>query len=193
VNPVQNRSVTETQRIMDAIRRLVHGLRVYSRATEKQYGLTLAQLFVLQKLSDIAALSLNDLAERTVTHQSSVSVVVTRLVNSGLVRRTRSARDGRSRDIALTAKGRAVLRKAPPATQERMIAAIVALPAAERRRLAGLLETVVGRSGLGHAQPAMLTDSLDAPKRKRARRPRRGAQIGTQTTTAATDFTDKRR
>jgi DNA-binding MarR family transcriptional regulator len=169
----RSRPPSETQQIMDAIRRLVHGLRVYSRATEKQFGLSLAQLFVLQKLSDVDALSLNDLAARTVTHQSSVSVVVTRLVNAGLVQRTRSPVDGRSRDIALTAKGRAVLRKAPPATQERMIAAISALAPAERRRLAGALEAVVKRSGLSQTPPAMLSHAAaDEPRSKRARRPR---------------------
>ncbi len=158
---------------MDAIRRLVHGTRVYSRATEKQFGLSLAQLFVLQKLSDVPALSLNELAERTVTHQSSVSVVVTRLVKSGLVQRTRSAVDGRSRDIALTSKGQAVLRKAPPATQQRMIAAIAAMPAPSRRQLAGLLERVVEGSGLGQTPPAMLSHGLqDAPVVKRQRRTR---------------------
>jgi len=113
------------------------------------------------------------LAERTVAHQSSVSVVVSRLVNTGLVQRTRSPRDGRSRDIALTAKGRAVLRKTPPATQERMIDAIAALSAADRRRLAGLLEVVVDRSGLAETHPAMLSSNpMDEPGQKAGRRGR---------------------
>lgn len=158
---------------MDAIRRLVHGLRVYSRATEKKYGLSLAQLFVLQRLSDVPSLSLSALAERTVTHQSSVSVVVSRLVEAGLVQRTRSPVDGRSRNVALTAKGRAVLRRAPPATQERMIAAIAALSPAQRRSLAELLENVVERCGLGKVHPAMLHS--DAP----AAVERRGTRVAT--------------
>jgi hypothetical protein len=53
----RRRQAAETQRIMNAFRRLVHELRVYSRATEKKYGLSLAQLFVLQRLSDVPSLS----------------------------------------------------------------------------------------------------------------------------------------
>jgi DNA-binding MarR family transcriptional regulator len=165
---------------MDAIRRLVHGLRVYSRATEKEFGLSLAQLFVLQRLGDAPSLSLNALAERTVTHQSSVSVVVSRLVNAGLVQRTRSPRDGRSRDIALTPKGRAVLRKAPPATQERMIEAITGLSASDRRRLAGLLEWVVGHSGFGETHPVMLSSNPGDVPKQAARKPAVRKQAATR-------------
>ena len=66
-------------------------LRVASRAAERDVGLGAAQLFVLHKLEEAPRLSLNELAERTRTHQSSVSVVVRRLVNRGLVARTAPA------------------------------------------------------------------------------------------------------
>ncbi len=63
--------------MLDAIRRIVQALRESSRAAEKRVGLSGAQLFVLQTLGESPGLSLNELAERTRTHQSSVSVVVT--------------------------------------------------------------------------------------------------------------------
>src|SRR5437763_1011424 len=65
---------SDVRSIMDAIRRIVRVLRVSSRACEKQVGLSGAQLFVLHKLEEAPALSLNQLADRTRTHQSSVSV-----------------------------------------------------------------------------------------------------------------------
>src|SRR5215217_2732988 len=65
----------DVRAVLDAIRRIVRVLRVSSRAAEKQVGLSGAQLFVLHKLEDAPALSLNELADRTRTHQSSVSVV----------------------------------------------------------------------------------------------------------------------
>ena len=63
-----------TQNILDSIRRIVHGLRVSSKIAEKELGISGAQLFILQKLSQSNRLSINELAERTLTHQSSVSV-----------------------------------------------------------------------------------------------------------------------
>src|SRR5436190_20552831 len=79
------------ERSMNAVRSIVRALRINTRAIESQMGISLAQLFVLQQLADRPANSLNELAERTATHQSSVSVVVRRLVDSGYVSRTTSA------------------------------------------------------------------------------------------------------
>src|ERR671938_1731164 len=70
-------------RSLDAIRRLVRGLRLAARASEREAGLSAAQLFVLQQLAESPAESINELAARTLTHQSSVSVVVRRLVERG--------------------------------------------------------------------------------------------------------------
>src|SRR4051812_40175859 len=86
---------SETRAILDAVRRIVRTLHESSRASEKSLGLTAAQLFVLHKLSDAPGLSLNALAAQTHTHQSSVSTVVSRLVERGLVLRTPAADDAR--------------------------------------------------------------------------------------------------
>ena len=96
-----------TRTVLDSIRRIVRALRESSRETERSIGLGAAQLFVLQRLAGAPPLSINELADRTLTHQSSVSVVVSRLVEGGLVARTRAATDGRRVEITLTAAGRA--------------------------------------------------------------------------------------
>src|SRR5665213_199086 len=74
----------EIREILDSIRRIVRLLRVSSREAEREVGLSGAQLFVLRTLSEHKFLSVNELAERTHTHQSSVSVVVQVLVDKGL-------------------------------------------------------------------------------------------------------------
>src|SRR5947209_18306834 len=94
---------------MNALRTIVRALRVETRAIERQLGISLAQLWVLQLLSERAAQSLNELAAATVTHQSSVSVVVGRLVDAGFATRTVDPADRRQRRIALTDAGRARL------------------------------------------------------------------------------------
>src|SRR5690242_2450699 len=87
----------DTQSILDAIRKIVKSLREASKSTEKRMGLSAAQLFVLQKIAESdKPLSINELAERTLTHQSSVSVVVTKLVNHKLVERLPSKLDARA-------------------------------------------------------------------------------------------------
>src|ERR1700753_4266298 len=110
--------------VLDSIRRIVRVLRVASRAAEKEVGLTGAQLFVLHHLAESPAISLNELAARTRTHQSSVSVVVQRLVERGLVSRLRSGNDGRQIELGLTAPARKLVNKAPGAAQDRLIGAL---------------------------------------------------------------------
>src|ERR1700757_4312908 len=108
---------TAVERSMNAVRSIVRAQRINTRAIELKMGISLAQLFVLQQLADKPADSLNELAERTATHQSSVSVVVRRLVDRGLVTRVASSADRRRVQIALTPHGESILRGAPPTVQ----------------------------------------------------------------------------
>ncbi len=141
---------------MDAIRRIVRVLRDASRAAEQTHGVSGAQLFVLQRLAQDEPASITELAARTATHASSVSVVVQRLVDAGLVRRVRADGDGRRREVTLTARGRALARRSPGAAQDRLIEALAALPVAERKRLAGLLARVVDNMGVTDDPATML-------------------------------------
>jgi MarR family transcriptional regulator, lower aerobic nicotinate degradation pathway regulator len=73
---------------LDAIRKLIRALGDSARMAQGRTGITGAQLFVLRMLAaQPAGLSINELADRTMTHQSSVSVVVSRLAARGLVAR----------------------------------------------------------------------------------------------------------
>src|SRR3569833_2310644 len=83
------------EQTMSTIRSLIREMRMNTRAIESKAGMSLAQLFVLHCLADKSADSLNELADRTATHQSSVSVVVTRLLQKGYVSRTPSPEDRR--------------------------------------------------------------------------------------------------
>jgi DNA-binding MarR family transcriptional regulator len=138
----------ETQEILDAIRRIVRTLRISSRFSEKVLGLSSAQLYILQKLGESDGCSINELAERTLTHQSSVSVVVSKLVRRKLARRRKSPQDGRRAQISITPEGLALIRRAPEPVQQQLIGAIETLPSAARKRLARSLISVVSAAGL---------------------------------------------
>ena len=154
----------EVRASLDAIRRIVRLLRESSGAAQRRAGVSGAQLFVLQQLKAGAALSLRDLAERTATHESSVSVVVQRLVDAGLVARKESARDGRRLELSLLPPGRALLRRAPPLAQEKLLAALEQLDARDRRALARSLTALVAGLGLAAQPPEMFFE-----ERRRAR------------------------
>jgi DNA-binding MarR family transcriptional regulator len=146
--------------VLDSLRRIVQVLRESSRRAEQQLGISGAQLFVLEKLAEAPSQSLNELAERTCTHQSSVSTVVARLVERGLVARRRAAGDARRLELVLTARGRRICVKTPGAVQNRLIRTIDDLPPRSRRQLASLLHQVVrGMDAVEH-EPRMFFDDV---------------------------------
>ena len=90
-----------------ALRQIVQALHVASRASERAVGMSTAQLFVLQQIAQAGTCSVGELAALTLTHPSSVSVVVSRLVAQGLVERRDAAEDRRRAELTCTGEGRA--------------------------------------------------------------------------------------
>ena len=151
----------DARSVLDSIRRIVQELRLFDRRAEHRVGLSGAQLFVLQKMRDGGAACINELARRTHTHQSSVSVVAQKLVDRKLVRRSRSKADGRAVELRLTEKGRKLLRGAPAAAQDRLVAALRKLPVPRRRKLKALLAELVRNAKIGdQAPPLFFEDKL---------------------------------
>jgi DNA-binding MarR family transcriptional regulator len=111
------------------------------------------------------------LAERTHTHQSSVSVVVTRLVARGLVSRQRSPEDGRRLVLSLTAAGRQLLARAPETVQTKLIRGLDSLPPASLRQLGRALSHVAASVGAPGGPPPLLfePDAVEAGSRPRRR------------------------
>ncbi len=180
--PAARRADADVRSILDSVRRIVRELRLASRAAEKAVGLSAAQLFVLQKLAEAPVLSLNELAQRTRTDQSSVSVVARRLAEAGLLQRQRSGDDGRRVEMSLTAKARRLLDKAPGAAQERLIAALHRLPDAGRRPLARLLQAWVKEAGLQDDVVVMFFEEEDSPRRTPRRKVHREVHRGRKQT-----------
>jgi len=150
------------ERSMNAVRSIVRAQRINTRAIELKMGISLAQLFVLQQLAQRPADSLNDLAERTATHQSSVSVVVRRLVERGLVSRTASTTDKRRIEIAVTPAGRELLDGAPTTVSMELMAALERMGRSDREMLAGLLERWMRDANIDFTTPPMMGEEDDA-------------------------------
>src|SRR5437762_2112069 len=100
---------SEVRTALDAFRRIVQALRVGARAGERRAGPSSAQLFALQQIAEHPGASINDVAALTFTHQSSVSVVIQRLVAQRLVAKVAASHDRRQLNLEITAAGRRVL------------------------------------------------------------------------------------
>jgi len=159
--------------VMNALRRVVRDLRLSARDAERSAGISGAQLFVLQSLVDEPASSLNELAERTLTDQSSVSVVVKRLADGKLVARRPSPVDARRIELSLTAAGKRLLARCPEPTQARLVRSLRRMSSGELSGLKLGLGALLREMGIANVPARMFFDEEAAVTRTRAKSTRR--------------------
>lgn len=154
---------------LGCVRALVQVLSDTARTVETKTGVTNAQLFLLQQIRNGREVTVNDLAARALTSQSTVSIVLSRLQRKGLVKRTQSPTDGRRVIVALTAGGKQLLRRAPqPATSE-VIRALHRLKPEELRSVCRGLRALGRELGFEFGSPTMLFEgSATASDQKRS-------------------------
>ncbi len=163
-------------RAINALRRMVRGLRSAAESVERQLRVSAAQLFVLSELAQVPDQSVKDLAAVTLTTHSTVSQVVSQLISKGLVMRTADESDARRGVLRLTRQGTNLLKKSPRAIQEDLIEGFNELRPSERRGLASGLEKWLDASGLAGVPSTMLFDKpvLDRGARGKSRKQARG-------------------
>lgn len=120
--------------------------------------LSTAQLFVLVQLRQEVSTSIRELAERTMTDPSSVSVVVSKLVKRGLVERATSAADKRRVSLRLTTTGKRAVARAKDLPQVRMAEGLAQLSLSKRRQIAQSLELLVRTVGADDLVPRMFLE-----------------------------------
>lgn len=158
--------------IVNSLRRIIQAIRLSSSAAHDALGITGAQLFVMQQLAEHPGASLREIAERTLTDQSSVSVVVSRLVAAGHVVRRTASSDARRTELTLSDRGRALLRRAPEPAQNRLVTSLRGVPATQLRVTARVLDRAA-RSLSPARAPAPMFFEPPAGKRRGGRKPPR--------------------
>jgi DNA-binding MarR family transcriptional regulator len=143
---------------MEAVRRIVRALSASARRTGRG-RVSGAQAFVLRQIGAAPGLSLGELAARTLARQSTVSEVVARLVDRGLVTRGVNRDDARQVTLRLTGRGRHVLAPLAPTAQEQLRTGLGALATAERAALARTLERWLAAAGLAGVPATMFFET----------------------------------
>lgn len=134
---------SDTAAIVQGLRRIVKALQTYSQDVRSGYGLTGPQLWALKTLRRNGRMPVGRLADALAVNQSSVSVLVDRLVRRGLVRRIRGRTDRRFVEIDLTPRGRALVADAPEPAQGRLLHALEDMGAPDVRRIRRAVDELV--------------------------------------------------
>jgi DNA-binding MarR family transcriptional regulator len=147
--------------VFNSLRQLVNAMYSASRESQHSQGVTAAQLFILSHVRRSPNLSIGALAELTMTHQSTVSVVVRRLVRRKLLEKRRAADDARRVELTLTPAGRQVVEASPEAFQLRLYDVLATLDAADRAALSAALAKLIAGIGAGTVASGMFFEAID--------------------------------
>ena len=110
-----------TRDIIYSIRRLMQAGELYTKELNKIYNVSSAQLNCLLALHENGPLSPSQIAKHIMVNSSTVTGIIDRLEQKGLVKRLRISQDRRVITIELTKNGKVLAENAPPPVQQKII------------------------------------------------------------------------
>ena len=110
--------LTIEDQILTALRRIVRAIDLHSRRLVEQSGLTGPQLVTLREVARLGRVRPGSLAKAINLSHATVTGILDRLEQRGLVTRTRDGEDRRSVIVAVTPEGQVILKDAPSLLQD---------------------------------------------------------------------------
>lgn len=131
--------------VLTSLRRIVRAVSLHSRHLGRVAGLTVPQLLTLRAVDDAGpdGTTASEILDEVGVSPGTLSGIVQRLVEAGLLQRSRSRQDRRRVVLTLTVAGRDALGSSPRPLQARFVERFEALAPAERQALVDALERIV--------------------------------------------------
>lgn len=150
--------------ILRALRRISRAIDLHSRRLASDHQLTGPQLVCLRAVLDAERTTPGAIAKTMSLSQGTITGILSRLEQRGLVTRERDTTDRRRVNIALTEAGRAKTEHAPYPLQERLLKSLQALPETNQQIIAIVLEQLVDMMDAERidASPMLTTGPVDA-------------------------------
>jgi DNA-binding MarR family transcriptional regulator len=123
-----NNSKDPVKEIVWLIRRIMQGNYLYNKELNKKYQVSAPQLSSLLALYENGPLPPSQIAKYIMVNSSTVTGIIDRLEQKGLVGRSRISTDRRVITVTLTEKGRELAEHAPPPIQEKIVEGLQKLP-----------------------------------------------------------------
>ena len=109
------------EQLLISLRRVIRAIDIHSRQLNKLSGLTGPQLMVIQKIDQLDAPLAKQIAQEINLSAATVTTIIDRLENRGMVIRKRSETDKRKVHLSLSDAGKTLLNSAPKPLQEHFI------------------------------------------------------------------------
>ena len=144
--------------VLMALRRLIRAADLDARDLARQTGLTTSQLLVLELLDPAGEMTVGTIAREVGLAQGTVTTLIDRLVDRGLLTRRRASTDRRQVKVALSAAGRQLLAAAPTPLQTRFLEGFGALQDWEQMAILASLQRLAHLMGAESIEAAPVLD-----------------------------------
>lgn len=112
----EKRNAAKTRKMLEVLQQfrvVFRSIRRHYQNVERRAGITGAQLWALSQVANHPGMRVGELARTLAIHQSTTSNLLGDLQKLGLLSRQRKGKDQRTVQLTVTAKGLAVLKRAP--------------------------------------------------------------------------------
>jgi len=142
--------------ILDNMRRVFQVVNEQSKKVERETGLTGPQLWAIKTIAQGAPIMVSEIARQMYLHPATVVGILDRLEKQDLVTRVRSNEDRRVVRVELTAKGAALVKKAPEVAQGLLVSGLERLPITRLKNIAEGLDQLVALLGAQGIPPQLM-------------------------------------
>lgn len=149
-------------RVLRAMRRLIHAADSHSKRMERTAGITIPQLVVLKTLQEGGRMSVNQLATGVSLSPPTLVPILDKLELRRLIERQRGTMDRRNVFVDVTEAGRAAIKAAPTALDRHFVERFAVLPAQRQETLVGALEEIVALMGPVLPPERIVSETLPA-------------------------------
>jgi DNA-binding MarR family transcriptional regulator len=132
----------QIREIIYQIRRLMQAGELYTKELNKTYQVSVPQLSCILALYEHGALPPSQIAKHIMVKSSTVTGIIDRLEQKGLVCRLRDSSDRRVITIQLTERGKELARNAPPPIQHKVVDGLKRLPQKRIEKIVKSLRTL---------------------------------------------------
>jgi DNA-binding MarR family transcriptional regulator len=146
------------QQLLIALRKVIRAIGLHSKQLNKTSGLTTPQLLIMLEIDKTSGVNSSQVAKNVNLSAATVTNILDRLENKGLVSRVRSTQDKRKVSLYLTEDGKALLLNAPQALQEHFIENFANLAQWEQSQLLSSMERLAGMMDANEIDAAPLLE-----------------------------------
>lgn len=154
-----------SEEILTNLRKIIRALNLESKRIQKEFGVSIPQLLCLNYLYKSSNYQANtkELSNGLTLNASTISGIVTRLVNKGYIYRIPKSGDKRVSYVSLTATGLKMLENTPKLIHQKLDERLEVISAENIRKIKEGLELITHLLGVNEIDAAPLLTTAETP------------------------------